>query len=856
MKGILFSGLFFFTINLSLFSQGFERLLPMPSTSTSLANNSYDFDPILGGIITANNSQSPSDTVKMYAFDSIGNIRWVKSFRPMPEGLDISKFSSAILDNGNYIICGPAISNGTGTFMGYTQIVRELDNNGNTFNTRLLPIEVAWDNENIEVYPLRNGSSEYYLTSRSDSMNYSTTPIQVHSKLTFEKASSGGITIWTKSHTCIDTMFADPTIIYGSAVTKEGGLVACFKAPCLMSGSLVVLEKFDENGNTLFIKDLQPIINSTIGDFSINSVLSCKDSSIVVIASKNNGVFPSFLSYLLRFDQSGNLIDSVTNSSALFHSAFEKANGDILVNYYNYTPTGTFSVSGMIRYDYGLNYLNTYPLPFLENFYSRIKMIPNNIGGAFFGFTRYSLTTTSKHLRIVNVDSVLNSYPAKINGSVNMDLNTNCFEDATDYRLKDRMIVATDTLTNIPYYAFTSTSGNYIAAVPSGQFDVTQIPQGNAGIECPLTYSLYLNDTSNVSGINFNDTLPGTMNDLKSTIYCDPIVPGFESTLSVIYRNDGAITQNAELKIIIDTALNYVSSSLTPTTISGDTLFFPLVAFSPDSANVIDIVVYADSTLVLGTSYKFISSLNNTTIDFAPSNNNDTLSGLVIGSFDPNDKSVNQPHYIYGNEELTYKIRFQNTGTYYARKVVLVDSLSQYLDYSSLKFIDASAAYTAQLRTDGTLIISFDDIFLPDSNTNEIGSHGYFVYSIKPKSTLALGQKIKNRAKIYFDYNSPIITNTTFNEKGNPLLSITEKWDDYSLLLYPNPASEYVTLNFGKVAKASVIINDVLGKSVLKTFLFGSTLTIPISSLESGIYFLKIEEENGRKEIVKFIIAR
>ena len=94
-----FSIIFTFILQVSLFSQGFERLLPMPSTSTSLANNSYDFHPILGGIITANNSQSPSDTVKMYAFDSIGNIRWVKSYRPMPEGLDISKFSTAILIN-------------------------------------------------------------------------------------------------------------------------------------------------------------------------------------------------------------------------------------------------------------------------------------------------------------------------------------------------------------------------------------------------------------------------------------------------------------------------------------------------------------------------------------------------------------------------------------------------------------------------------------------------------------------------------------------------------------------------------------------------------------------------------------
>lgn len=849
-----FSVIFTFILQASLFSQGFERLLPMPSTNTSLSYNSYDFYPSLGGIITANNSQSPSDTVKMYAFDSIGNIRWVKSYRPMPEGLDISKFSTAILDNGHYIVAGSAMNNGTGSYTGaYTCIIRELDSVGNTLNTRLTPLNIFWSKESIEVYPLRNGSSQYYLTSRSDSTIYTSTPYQLESTLRFEKVSTGGIVNWTKSYVCTDTILVDPTMIYRSCVTKEGGLASCYKAPCVVSGSLGVLEKMDSSGNTIFIKDLQPIMNFAPDSFSITDVISCRDSSIIVIASRNF-VFPSVRSYLLRFDVLGNLIDSMSTSVAI-STAFEKLNGDMMVNYYVYIPsTGTFSVTGMIQYDYSLNYLNTFPLPFLENFYARIKMIPNNIGGAFFGFTRWSLTTMTKHLRIVNVDSSLNSYQNRICGNVNMDVNSNCVVDGMDYYLKDRMVIATDTVTNIPYYAFTNASGLYTASVPSGQFDVTQIANANAGVECPLVYNLSVAGSTTFSGIDFNDTLPGSMNDLSSTLYSDPIVPGFESTLSVIYSNDGAITQNAELQVVIDPFLNFVSSSIVPTSTSGDTLFYSLIAFPPDSANIIDIVVSADSTLVLGTAYSFKSFIFNTTIDFDPTNNNDTLNGLVIGSFDPNDKSINQPYFINGTEELTYKIRFQNTGTYFARKVVLTDSLSSYLDYSTLKFIDGSAPYSASLRTDGTLIISFDDIFLPDSNTNEPGSHGYFVYSIKPKSSFAIGQIIKNRAKIYFDYNAPIITNTTFNKKGSPVASIQEI-EKNLFRLFPNPSDDVINIYFGKDTNVILTLYDVLGKIIFSTRSKGLTASLSVSVLDNGVYFIKVENEKGQTGVEKFVVS-
>ena len=56
---------------------------------------------------------------------------------------------------------------------------------------------------------------------------------------------------------------------------------------------------------------------------------------------------------------------------------------------------------------------------------------------------------------------------------------------------------------------------------------------------------------------------------------------------------------------------------------------------------------------------------------------------------------------------------------------------------------------------------------------DEPGSHGFFEYEIRPKNTLVLGDEIKSKAYIYFDYNPAIITN----------LPVTRVWAD---LVAPN----------------------------------------------------------------------
>lgn len=67
------------------------------------------------------------------------------------------------------------------------------------------------------------------------------------------------------------------------------------------------------------------------------------------------------------------------------------------------------------------------------------------------------------------------------------------------------------------------------------------------------------------------------------------------------------------------------------------------------------------------------------------------------------------------------------------------------------------------LENDGEVEFRFENILLPDSNVNELESHGFVEYSIMPKKGLPPLAKIGSPAAIYFDFNAPIITNDVLN---------------------------------------------------------------------------------------------
>jgi hypothetical protein len=75
------------------------------------------------------------------------------------------------------------------------------------------------------------------------------------------------------------------------------------------------------------------------------------------------------------------------------------------------------------------------------------------------------------------------------------------------------------------------------------------------------------------------------------------------------------------------------------------------------------------------------------------------------------------------------------------------------------------SSHSYEFRTYGPRVLEwkFNNINLPDSTTDLVGSNGFVTFHVDPVPNLAVGSEITNDADIYFDYNDPIITNTTIH---------------------------------------------------------------------------------------------
>lgn len=142
----------------------------------------------------------------------------------------------------------------------------------------------------------------------------------------------------------------------------------------------------------------------------------------------------------------------------------------------------------------------------------------------------------------------------------------------------------------------------------------------------------------------------------------------------------------------------------------------------------------------------------------------------LLCAFDPNDKQVYPPGFgqfgavDIGTGALQYTIRFQNTGNDTAFTVVLRDRLHEALDPASIRIVGSSHTITAmQVDPDRELALTFDDILLPDSTTDLLGSQGYVVFDIDLVEGLPSGTAITNSVDIHFDLNVPVVTNTVLN---------------------------------------------------------------------------------------------
>ena len=76
---------------------------------------------------------------------------------------------------------------------------------------------------------------------------------------------------------------------------------------------------------------------------------------------------------------------------------------------------------------------------------------------------------------------------------------------------------------------------------------------------------------------------------------------------------------------------------------------------------------------------------------------------------------------------------------------------------------------TLKVEEDSILVVTFADIDLPDSTSDEPNSHGFVKFSLKFKPNFPLNTPVKNSASIYFDFNAPVLTNSVTSTLYAPM---------------------------------------------------------------------------------------
>ncbi len=117
---------------------------------------------------------------------------------------------------------------------------------------------------------------------------------------------------------------------------------------------------------------------------------------------------------------------------------------------------------------------------------------------------------------------------------------------------------------------------------------------------------------------------------------------------------------------------------------------------------------------------------------------------------------------------------------------------------------------------------------------------------MKPLPTLTPGTQIKNTSYIYFDFNDPIITNTTSNT-----INLIGSNNDFVLeknnvVVFPNPAYENIEfrLNDAQQKIANIKITNALGQIIIDENTSSNFLNINVNKWNPGIYFYRIASDH------------
>jgi uncharacterized repeat protein (TIGR01451 family) len=693
---------------------------------------------------------------------------------------------------------------------------------------------------------------------------------------TINNAGSGGTLSYIYNYNCGTPINCSTSIIQGFNAST-GTLIYSTVNPSQINTFQWSLSRFNIFGNQIGSASISTQANAYISNDSLTSyVIAC------LIATFNNGCIDT-------------ICQTFSLDNCISGTVFCDLNGN---NILDSTENGIFNAAIQIQTAGGIQTVYTNNNGFYSLTYSSNSPIILNLNSNWLSALGYSSNLGAITLLSQNCDSN-QTFNIGINCGNGNTQQTYCyggivFCDANGNGQFDNNELP---LINAPIFLYSSTSAvgtgiyltvysdtngvfQYCGPVSNSQPGLnstiiasisSQWLSTNGYTMTPTYIALYGSLVPNSNLASFPVNCGGTTStcaDLWTTV--TPWIGYYQGTVATVKLNWGnygpgspgsyTLTLTYPAGVTVNTSSIQNSSYTT----SGNTITWTLNSALSSFNNYDNITFNVPSGLPSGTPHYFTSTITPTgnLTDCSSLNNAGSLLQLLGNSYDPNDKLVARPNetqQMFFNdvsyldvdaiEKLTYTVRFQNTGTAPAQNIYILDTLSSNLNWSSFSLIESSHPMQVVNLGNGILRFEFSQIWLADSTTNEEESHGHFVYSIS-ENTSVLGQagiEIENTAYIFFDWNDPIVTNTTYNV--NQIEGGIEEEAKQFIKIFPNPASS--ELNLLGEGIFSYQISDMSGRNLLQGKINESN-KIRIADLNAGVYNITCITEN-KLQTLRFI---
>ncbi|MCH2214880.1 MAG: FG-GAP-like repeat-containing protein [Flavobacteriales bacterium] len=489
-----------------------------------------------------------------------------------------------------------------------------------------------------------------------------------------------------------------------------------------------------------------------------------------------------------------------------------------------------------------------------------------------------------------SVDSVIVQWPSGVltvieNPAINQILTINepcgsricgvVFHDENGNDVQDpgELGIANMNLLVMPgnFQVFTDANGAYQFYVDDGSYTITQTsspnwtqvyPDGNQG------YTLNVNQAtqSEYCENDFGNDAVCPDPDLEVSLGATAFRRGFHNDLNVMIANVGAFDANTVIDLELTLSDNlYMTDSTwvsTSTGIGTRIYNYELASLAALSDTVISLTDSVALSGGLDDPVNIAAEVSISGGECALVNNNFTVNDVIVGSVDPNDKLVfvngtTETKVVSNQDQILYKIRFQNIGNYPAKIVRLVDSLSVDLDWSTFKPLSSSHPFAISVNR-GVVTWINSDINLVDSTTNVEASMGYVTFQISPRTGLSPYTLIENDAAIQFDYNDFLITNVTQTWVGSSGISSTIPM----VYIYPNPSagsSVRVMLIDGNnrpLQFERVDISGIKGSKIYSGQVNDYRTELETDSYSPGVYIVSLKTKYGLIVHGKLIISK